>query len=180
MTDIAPPQHHLRTLGMSRAAAAGIKSAKDTVEWFCADRIDALEAEIEKLREEVGSSVPFQDRVVQWRDACFADDTTEPHERGDRFLEEVLELLQSIGYPRKRIQALVGYVYGRPVGDPAQEVGGTMLTLAMLCHEKGIRLNEAGEAELARVWTKIDKIREKQATKPRGPLPDTPRELTDD
>ena len=51
-------------------------------------------------------------------------------------------------------------------------MGGVLLTLAPLCSAYGIDMEAAGEAELARVWTKIDKIRVKQATKrPLSPLP---------
>lgn len=35
-----------------------------------------------------------------------------------------------------------------------------------------LNMNEAGEIELARIWTKVEKIREKQANKPKhSPLP---------
>lgn len=43
-----------------------------------------------------------------------------------------------------------------------------MVTLAAFCLAHGENIHEAGEVELARIWTKMDKIREKQATKPTG------------
>lgn len=89
-------------------------------------------------------------------------------ERGDRFLEEVFELLQSGGYDPDRIATLRDYTWGRPIGEPAQEIGGVMVTLAAYCLAFGLDMHEAGEAELARVWTKVDAIRAKQASKPRG------------
>jgi hypothetical protein len=47
-----------------------------------------------------------------------------------------------------------------------------MVTLSALCSCVGIDMADAGETELARVWTKIDQIRAKQATKPKhSPLP---------
>ena len=48
-----------------------------------------------------------------------------------------------------------------------------MLTLAAHCAAHGVDMQAAGETELARVWTKIDVIRRKQASKPKhaGPLP---------
>jgi hypothetical protein len=67
---------------------------------------------------------------------------------------------------------LVDYVFGCPVGEPFQELGGVMVTLSALasCHD--MDFEEAGEAEQARVWTKIDAIRTKQAAKPKhSPLP---------
>lgn len=112
---------------------------------------------------------PFQDRVKPWMDACFGPEISNDRmERGDRFLEEALELLQSGGYPRERVASLVDYVFDRPVGDPPQEVGGVMVTLAAYCLAHGLDMHEAGETELARIWTKVEKIRAKQAAKPKG------------
>ena len=60
---------------------------------------------------------------------------------------------------------LVDYVYGRPVGVPAQEVGGVALTLASLCTALNLDQEQCGEMELERVWLKIDQIRAKEAKK---------------
>lgn len=115
------------------------------------------------------SAFVFQGQVAQWTHACFGPEiATDRLERGDRLLEEVLELLQSGDYPRERVGAREAYVYGRPKGEPRQEVGGAMLTLAAYCEAHDIDMQAAGDAELARVWSKIDKIRAKQAAKPTG------------
>lgn len=111
----------------------------------------------------------YQRRVKNWVLACFgAKVAADRLERGDRFLEEALELLQSGGYPKDRVAALVEYVFSRPVGDPDQETGGVMVTLAAYCEAHEINLGAAAERELARVWTKVDAIRAKQAAKPVG------------
>ena len=111
----------------------------------------------------------FQNRVEPWMTACFGPEISgDRMERADRLLEEVLELLQSGDYPRERIAALTGYVWSRPKGEPAQEVGGVMVTLAAYCLAHSLDMHEAGETELARIWTKIEKIRAKQAAKPAG------------
>lgn len=111
----------------------------------------------------------FQARVDPWMQACFGPAISADRlERGDRLLEEVLELLQSGGYPAERVGALTGYVWSRPAGEPAQEVGGVMVTLATYCLAHGLDMHEAGERELARIWTKVEKIRAKQAAKPTG------------
>jgi predicted RNA-binding Zn-ribbon protein involved in translation (DUF1610 family) len=95
---------------------------------------------------------PLQQRVQAWVEATFPTELhTNLTERGDRLLEETLELLQSTGYDPARIAILANYVYGRPAGEPAQEAGGVMLTLAALCTAAGVDMIEAGEAELARV-----------------------------
>lgn len=113
--------------------------------------------------------VAFQSRVKPWFLACFgAEISSDRLERGDRLLEEVFELLQSGDYPQDRVAALSSYVWSRPAGEPAQEVGGVMVTLAAYCLAHGLDMHAAGETELARVWTKVEKIRAKQAAKPTG------------
>ena len=119
-------------------------------------------------------------RVKPWMHACFGEvipnDRTE---RGDRLLEEVFELLQSGGYDPARVAELRDYTWNRPPGEPSQEVGGVMVTLAAYCLAHGLDMHEAGETELARIWTKVEAIRAKQAAKPRGiALPVDPATLT--
>ena len=115
----------------------------------------------------------LQTKVNEWVVEAFgqkiADDTTE---RNHRFLEESLELVQSLGCTADEAHQLVDYVFGRPVGEANQEVGGVVLTLMALCNAKGIEVDRAAEREIERVWQKIDQIRAKQASKPqRSPLP---------
>lgn len=120
---------------------------------------------------------PFQERVGGWMLECFTPEiTADKLERNDRFIEEALELVQSCGYDAARAHALVDYVFSRPVGEPSQEVGGVMVTLAALCNPHGIDMVVAAETELARILAPkvIEKIRAKQASKPTGsalPIP---------
>lgn len=116
---------------------------------------------------------PFQKRVLEWLMACFSMEICRDQmERNHRFLEESLELVQSLGCTSNEAHQLVDYVFGRPAGDPAQELGGVQVTLAALCFPAGLDMVEAAETELARVWTCIDKIRAKHAAKPKhSPLP---------
>lgn len=114
----------------------------------------------------------FQDRVDLWLLACFGEEIARDKvERNHRFLEESLELAQSAGCTASEAHQLVDYVFGRPVGEMTQEVGGVMNTLAAFCVAHGLDMMVAGETELTRVWGKIEKIRAKQAAKPKhGPL----------
>lgn len=116
----------------------------------------------------------FQQRVKPWLDACFGPEiSNDKIERNHRFLEEALELVQACGCTQSEARQLVDYVYGRPEGEIHQEVGGVMVTLAAHCLAHGIDMHDAGETELARIWTKVEKIREKQANKPKhSPLPE--------
>lgn len=120
-------------------------------------------------------SVPasFQQQVQPWLMECFgAMIAGDREERNHRFLEEALELVQSLGCSAAEAHQLVEYVYGRAVGDPSQEVGGVMVTLAALCLANDLDMHQLADIELARVWTKVDQIREKQKNKPQvGPLP---------
>lgn len=115
----------------------------------------------------------FQQRVAIWLQQCFGPEVgVDPVERNHRFIEEALELVQSLGTTKTEALALVDYVYNRKVGQPIQEVGGVLVTLAALCFAAGLDMHYCGNIELARVWDKIDEIRDKQASKPKNsPLP---------
>lgn len=119
-------------------------------------------------------SVSFQARVAKWMMACFSPEVCrDGRERNHRFLEEALELVQSLGCSASEAHQLVDYTFGRPVGEPVQEMGGVMVTLAALACAHDLGMMPAAETELARVWTKIDQIRAKQAAKPKhSPLPE--------
>jgi NTP pyrophosphatase (non-canonical NTP hydrolase) len=111
------------------------------------------------------------DRVQVWMLECFNSEiAADQIERNDRFIEEALELAQATGYPRERVVALVDYVYARPIGEPSQEVGGVMITLAAHCLAFGIDLERAAFTEAARIERPevMSKIRDKQAAKPTG------------
>lgn len=119
----------------------------------------------------------FQAGVWSWLLACFGDRIAQDRmERNHRFLEESLELVQACGASREEALQLVDYVFGRPVGEKHQEVGGVMVTLAALCGAQGLDMCAAGEQELCRIQEPevMERIRAKQATKPKGsPLPET-------
>lgn len=117
----------------------------------------------------------FQQRVQPWLLQCFgAEIAADRVERNHRFLEESIELVQALGCTASEAHQLVDYVFGRPVGDPPQEVGGVMVTLAALCLASGLDMHDAGEVELRRISAPelVAKIRAKQAAKPKhSPLP---------
>ncbi|HEY9027270.1 MAG TPA: hypothetical protein VIP05_23460, partial [Burkholderiaceae bacterium] len=120
-----------------------------------------------------GHAESYQQRVDPWLLACFGDEIArDKQERNHRFLEEAVELAQACDCTASEAHQLVDYVFGRPAGERAQEVGGVMVTLAALCLSHQIDMHEAGEVELKRIWTKVEKIREKQRAKPKhSPLP---------
>ena len=83
-----------------------------------------------------------------------------------RFLEEALELAQSFGCSNKEAHELVDYVFSRDVGQPEQEVGGVMVTLAALCSNAEIDMNGAGNQELVAQLVADRRHCRKQASKP--------------
>lgn len=112
-----------------------------------------------------------QARVAAWMLECFGPEITKDRiERADRFVEEALELAQSIGWTADRGHALVDYVFGRPVGEVGQEVGGVMVTLAALCNVFEIDIEAEAKREVDRITRPeiVLKIRAKQAAKPTG------------
>lgn len=117
----------------------------------------------------------FQEKVLSWTDQCFGNEISmDKEERNFRFLEEATELVQSLNMTKEDAIKVVLYVYARDIGEPEQEVGGTLLTLAALGNANGFDIFSCGEIELERVWQKIEKIREKQKNKPRNsPLAET-------
>lgn len=115
----------------------------------------------------------FQNRVNDWMQICFGEEISRDlTERNHRFIEEALELVQATGATQSECHQLVDYVFDRSIGEINQEIGGVMVTLAALCNVVGLDISKAGETELARIWTKVEKIREKQRNKPKhSPLP---------
>jgi NTP pyrophosphatase (non-canonical NTP hydrolase) len=115
----------------------------------------------------------YQQRVNEWTHVCFGKEISKDIiERNHRFLEEALELVQSLGCTQSEAHQLVDYVFNRPVGQKQQECGGVMVTLAALSNAAGIDMVDCGEVELQRVWEKMEQIRAKQASKPKhSPLP---------
>ncbi|MDQ0837990.1 hypothetical protein [Sphingomonas faeni] len=114
------------------------------------------------------SIAAFQTKVCGWMDAVFGEDgATDPKERALRFLEEAIELAQAIGVKRQDVERVCDYVCSRPAGEPVQEVGGVMITLAALCQKSDIDLQHAALSEFERVDTALlrNHIRSNQLNK---------------
>jgi len=94
----------------------------------------------------------YQKQVAVWMQEVFSPEVSADfQERGFRFGEEALELLQANGTTKEEVLKLVDYVFSRPVGELSQEVGGTMVTLAALCQAKNIDLMKEANKELNRI-----------------------------
>lgn len=119
----------------------------------------------------------FQVAVARWLNSTFTKHIVyDRTERGDRLLEETLELLQASGYDHKRVAILVDYVWSHPKGELYQELGSTLVTLAAFSEAHYFSMEIAGSTELLRCWDKQELIREKQKLKPfNSPLPEVPK-----
>lgn len=93
-----------------------------------------------------------QQRAVEWVSSRLGAWSMDPAERARRFLEEAVELAQAAGCPVEDARRTVDYVFARPAGDAAQEVGGARLTLLALAASLKVDAVEAEAAELARVY----------------------------
>lgn len=88
-------------------------------------------------------------------------------ERAYRFFEEAGELFQAMGMGREDAIKVVDYVYGRPVGEVSQEIGGVMITLLALASQQRQSVSKSLETEYERIIRpEIQaKIRDKQIKK---------------
>lgn len=110
----------------------------------------------------------FQDEVAEWCIECFGEEiANDPHERCARLLEEVCELVQSIGLDQSHAMNVLLDAFSRPRGKPTQEVGGVMVTLAALCAATTMDMERCAFDELRRITRPdvIVHIRAKNAAK---------------
>jgi hypothetical protein len=108
------------------------------------------------------------DRAKAWLAAVFGPESLhDVEERGLRFLEEAMELVQALGVSKEQASGLVEQVFDKPEGEPVQELGGVTVTLSSLCAVAGLDPASAFEIEFSRCETPhiIEKIRAKHATK---------------
>jgi hypothetical protein len=166
---VKPAAPATEPVAWAKVVADKAQTARDVFSGTCDTAKQAIDYLEQLMLAANPTDADLQSRVKPWMDACFGEEISNDRlERGDRLLEEVFELLQSGQYPRDRVASLASYVWSRPAGEPSQEVGGVMITLAAYCLAHGLDMHAAGEAELARIWTKVDVIRAKQAAKPKG------------
>jgi hypothetical protein len=112
----------------------------------------------------------YQARIAKWMQECFGPTiAADKEERNNRFLEEALELVQSLGMTRSVAHQLVEYTYGRPLGDPIQEIGGVQVTLFALASASQLSVERASQLEADRIEQPhvMQRIREKQFNKPK-------------
>lgn len=96
-----------------------------------------------------------QKDILAWAMRTFGAQTAGvPAERIRRFAEEAIELAQAAGMSEAAMTEMVRYVFSRPAGDPAQEVGGVSISLLGYCELVGLSADECESREFARVLAK--------------------------
>lgn len=96
-----------------------------------------------------------QRTVIEWGTRCFgAEHMHDKIVRAARFLEEAVELAQAVGLPKDHAARVLNYVYSRPPGDPAQEMGGVSNTQYALAGALSLSVAECEEREIARCLSK--------------------------
>lgn len=126
----------------------------DNGQWAATEKdAKAYERRMNKTMYPLVKFTPLlQDRIAVWMEACFGPEISgDREERNYRFIEESLELVQALGATAEDCHTMVDYVFGRPLGEPHQAVGGVVITLGALCIANSLSMHQAGEDELNRV-----------------------------
>ena len=93
-----------------------------------------------------------QSKVLAWVHRAFGKDSV--RQRALRLLEEAAEAYQAAGGDETMAIRLMSYVFGRPVGDLPQEIGGVGVTLLALAATAEISADDEEQRELTRVLSK--------------------------
>ena len=93
-----------------------------------------------------------QNRIAAWAVKVLGEEAaTNIPERSLRTAEEAIELAQACGVDAASVHRLVDYVFSRPVGNPAQEIAGTMVTLYAMAAAVGVHADTEFEIEVERI-----------------------------
>lgn len=90
-------------------------------------------------------------RFLNWARETFGEIALDRRERTLRFLEEAVELAQSMGISMDVTDALVARVYRRAPSNPEQELGQALVTLEMLAKATAIDAEAEATKEFYRV-----------------------------
>ena len=110
----------------------------------------------------------LQIKVDEWVKATFGDNVrSNIKERALRLAEEVIEFAQSVEVDPEQLKRLVDYVYSRPIGQPDQEIAGSMVTLLAAANAIGVDVAQVTRSELRRINTRqvMEKCRRRQDEK---------------
>jgi hypothetical protein len=107
-----------------------------------------------------------QQQIGDWCVDAFGPMAIDPGNRARRIVEEAIELAQAEGVSGEDIVKIAEHVYGRPVGDPDQEVGGVAVTLLAYCAATGRSAESLERREVERILNKdVEHFRRRNAEK---------------
>jgi len=96
-----------------------------------------------------------QHTIARWCAEAFGQEhASSLPQRGIRLLEEAIEAAQAAGCSADMAHRLVDFVFGRPVGELRQELGGVGLCLLALANAAGLSADDAEDEEARRVLSK--------------------------
>lgn len=93
----------------------------------------------------------FTERVRAWLVSRLGEQSLDRRERALRIVEEAVELAQAEGISQSQVIITSDRVYNRPVGEPAQEVGGLMVCVHGWIASTGENLDALTEREVSRI-----------------------------
>ena len=123
-------------------------------------------AQVMKLGDMQGSYSYLVHRITWFIKQAWPDTLVDPKIRAYRALEELLELCQVLEITPDKCVELVQYVYGRPVGELDQELGGVAFTTTALFSSLNKNFITAGYEAVDEAHGRIDQIRAKSKVKP--------------
>lgn len=98
---------------------------------------------------------PLNQLALDWAIRCFGSEHVyDGPTRSLRIGEEAVELMQAYEVPKEKALQLVEMVYARPIGSVTQEIGGILMTVAVLCAARGVDPKYMFLHELRRVLAK--------------------------
>lgn len=93
----------------------------------------------------------LQERVYTWIVKTFGKKVAKPQERALRLVEEAVEAAQAVDVDVEIILATIRFVYEKPKGNIAQEIGGIGVTLLALAASLNISAHDEEGREAERV-----------------------------
>lgn len=108
-----------------------------------------------------------QAALVSWAKLAFGEvEATNPTQRALRLLEEAIEAFQAAAGDAAQARQLVDFVFSRPPGTIAQELGGVAVTTLLLAAAAGVSADAEERREVERVLSKpIKHFTERNASK---------------
>jgi len=93
-----------------------------------------------------------QTAILRWANTTFGAETADvTGERIRRFLEEAIELSQAVGLEQDDVENMVEYVFARPAGAVAREIGQVGVSLLALAEHLNINAEHEERTEFERI-----------------------------